>query len=293
MKGTVNKGFVCLLDVLGFKSLTDDQMVRVVDTLEDTWKRILPDALSAHIGNERRLETPTALLFQDTIAIAFPLTGDRVIAQTVFYAINNSIGLLYCCLLADGIKVRGAVGYGTIYVREHGVFGTAVYDASSEYERANWAGIHYTPEAAKLIAGWIGWAAREGTNVSIPYQGTDHHEFEIQFPFFRIPFKDADNSKSVCDPNVQRRESRVAIPWPKDYRLVMSTAQILGVDRRTVSTQVHAILDPELEHADDCVKLKIANTLEFCDKYLHKFPQVNSPVEWYGPLPPPMKESSS
>ncbi|GMV23840.1 MAG: hypothetical protein D8M52_10820 [Chlorobi bacterium] len=140
----IDKGFVAILDVLGFGRLSEQDQSAVASVLEHTIDRLLPmfDSMSSDTVTGR-LKSTKFRMFSDTIVIAFPREPNGAVNQDMFHFISDYLGSLFCLLLDQNIPLRGAVGYCTIVEGKYGIYGKAVVDAKYEYEATSWAGIHY------------------------------------------------------------------------------------------------------------------------------------------------------
>lgn len=273
-------GFVALLDVLGFGRLTDEEMTRVVVQLEQCNDEILPQIFELLSEEKKRwMQKPKVTLFSDTIIMAFPRVPKSYISQDIFHFINDCVGQLFCLLLSEGIKLRGAIGYGTILQRKHIIYGRAILDARAEYEETSWAGVHYSHHAGYYAAKWCEWSINNGSKDRRMLPGTDHRLNKCQFSVAPIPFKP--NCKFPEEMPEALRKSRFVVPWPKDYRTIVDFQRAVALDTSSIHTLVHAILDPDLAIDDQHVREIIGHTLAYFDAYIKEFPGVNSQ------LPPP------
>lgn len=277
-------GFVALLDVLGVKQMSDEQMKRIVLLLEKVNDEVLPEMTEAvlHLGS-RWLKRPIARLFSDTIIIAFPRVEESNLAQDTFHLINDYLGSVFCLFLSDNIKVRGAVGYGTIHEAKYGIFGTAINNASAEYEMTSWAGIHYTIESTSVALKWHRWAEDNDIKDSRFLIGTTHNLNHTHFYLARVPFKVGYRLPERITP--EHAATRLVVPWPKDYRTIINYSKHIANDRSTMYTLVHGILDDEANNGSDRVREIVSNTLSLFDRYIEHFPDVNQPLSIEGPLP--------
>lgn len=280
-----DNGFVALLDVLGFKRMSTERQRAVVDTLEQAVDEVFPLIGGLRYDDYARwLKKPCVRMFSDTIVIAFPRTPYGPIAQDLFHFLNDTLGLLYCCLFTDGVLLRGSVGYGRIWERRYGVFGSAIIDAQAEYEETSWAGIHYSANATSVIAEWHAWAMERGVNDSRQLAGTGHNLNQTQFYVADVPFKSSCKLPASIPPEWERK--RFIVPWPKYFRAIHDIPRILANDHMTQHARIHKVLDSELQRCQsDRVQEILTYTMDFADTYLSRFPDLNLPIEWRGPLP--------
>lgn len=281
----IDKGFVAILDVLGFGGLSEKEQSQVASILEQTIDRILPTFDSTMSDSVKgRMKAPFVRMFADTIIIAFPRESDGAVNQDMFHFVNNYLGLLFCLLLTHNVLIRGAVGYGTIVGGTYGIYGKAVNDAKKEYEATSWAGIHYTPAATSFIAKWQVWAVSNDVKDVRTLPGTAHNANQTQFFVARVPFKPLHKHESTIDPRLVSH--RFTVPWPKDLRFVIEARDILLVEPKTAHTRAVEILSAGLDTCQDRVREIRNNTIGFLESYLGHFPDVNSAFEVRGPIPP-------
>lgn len=128
------RGFVALLDVLGFSSLimagdAPERLTRYLGTIRETLRQ----------GAEIEY-----VVFSDTIVLT---TGDD--SDQSFLALLKHSSALFGSLLKEGIALRGAITCGS-FVRENtsgGVFvaGRAIVEAYSFENQQDWVGIMLAP----------------------------------------------------------------------------------------------------------------------------------------------------
>jgi hypothetical protein len=278
-------GFVALLDVLGFKTMDEARQIQVSDLLEQAVDEHLPRLWSVQSDRYGRwVQSPIVRMFSDTIVIAFPRAKGGPVAQDLMYFVNDYLGMLFCLLLEDGVKLRGAVGYGSVIERTYAVLGSALLDAEREYEATSWAGIHYTFKAMSFIMRWHQWAQEQNITDNRLLPGTEHRLMLTQFYGVRVPFKSDHTFLVDLDPDMVRH--RFVVPWPKEVQSCFHVSQILSGSYDTTYTRIHRVMDEEFNQcACERVRTILAHTIEFADGYLQKFPDVNTPIEFTGPLP--------
>lgn len=280
-----DNGFVALLDVLGFGSMTEQRRSQVAAALEQAVDSLLPK-LSELMpqSSKQRLKMPVVRMFSDTIIVAFPRIQGTSVIQDMFHFVNDFLGMLFCLLLSDRILLRGAVGYGTILERKYGIYGTAILDAKNEYEETSWASIHFTVAATSFMAKWHQWAMENGVSDTRLLPGTTYVMNRTQFYVSNVPFKSS--HKFSSDIPLTEVGKRFVVPWPKDLRTVIESEHILAQKQTTSYTRIHEVMDVEFAHGSERVREIITNTLDFAETYLTRFPDVNRPLNWEGPLPP-------
>ncbi|MBK6291626.1 MAG: hypothetical protein KA339_00070 [Candidatus Kapabacteria bacterium] len=279
-----DNGFVALLDVLGFGSMTEQRRSQVAAALEHAVDSLLPklSEMMPHSSKER-LKEPVVRMFSDTIIVAFSRIQGASVIQDMFHFVNDFLGMLFCLLMSDRILIRGSVGYGTIIERKYGIYGTAILDAKNEYEETSWASIHFTVAATSFIAKWHLWAMENGVSDTRLLPGTAHVMNRTQFYVSNVPFKSSHKFSSDIPPTMIGK--RFVVPWPKDLRTVIESEHILAQKQTTSYTRIHEVMDVEYEHGSERVREIITNTLDFAEAYLARYPDVNRPLNWEGPLP--------
>lgn len=282
---STDTGFVALLDVLGFKDMEPSRQQAVADSLELVVDEVWPKMVGmTHDSYSRWLNKPCVRMFSDTIVIAYPRPPQGPVAQDLFHFVNDTLGLLYCYLFTDGFLLRGSIGYGSIWERRYGVFGSAIIDAKAEYEETSWAGIHYSAEATSVVTRWHVWAKEHGVADDRELMGTEHNLNQTQFYVADVPFKPSCKLPTSIHPHYAGK--RFVVPWPKDIRAIYDIANILRNDQKTTYARIHEVLDVELQRCNsDRVREILTNTTNFANTYVARFPDVNRPIEWQGPLP--------
>lgn len=280
-----DNGFVALLDVLGFKRMPHERQKAVVDTLEQVVVEVWPEVSALkHVDYSRWLKKPCVRMFSDTIVIAYPRTPNGPVAQDLFHFVNDTLGLLYCYFFTERILLRGSVGYGSIWEGRYGVYGSAIIDARGEYEETSWAGVHYSANATSVMARWHEWAMKRGVHDDRQLAGTEYNLNQTQFFVADVPFKESCELPAHLPAEWVRK--RFVVPWPKDIRTVYDFQNILANDYKTTYERIHEVLDTELERCEsDRVHKILTYTTKFADTYLSRFPELNLPIEWQGPLP--------
>lgn len=280
-------GFVAVLDVLGFKSMTVEQQVNVASLLEQAVDEILPQLWVLRAEQVTRwLQPPIVKMFSDTIVVAFPMKPENRVAQDLFHYVNDYLGMLFSHLLLEGVKLRGTVGYGTVIDRKYSLLGRAIVDAACEYESTSWSGIHYSVAASAVIEGWRSWVVEDGgERYERTLPATEHNLNQAQFYETNVPFKENHKLPTTMKPETARL--RFTVPWPKDVRGILHVRQLLLSEPEHPYTRIRRVLEPEIESCHDpSVKIKLVNTLEYASRYLQQFPGTNEPLRVSGPLPP-------
>ena len=140
--GQRRRGFVALLDVLGFTSLISGEEA---EGPLNTYQRILGDLL-----HNVKDSFVSAVAFSDSIVLTTDATTEDDFLTLALFCSD-----LFGSLLAAGIPVRGAISAGT-YLRtnmEKSVFvaGRPIIEAHRYETKQNWVGIMLTPSAYKCI----------------------------------------------------------------------------------------------------------------------------------------------
>jgi hypothetical protein len=281
-----DNGFVALLDVLGFKSMSDEKQQVVAALLEHACDEVLPTIWQISAERyERWLQVPVVRMFSDTIVIAFPQTKGSSVAQDQFHLVNDYLGMLFCLFLSEGLMLRGAIGYGSIIVRKYSILGSAIIDASVEYEATSWAGIHCTVCATRFVFRWHKWARETGVVDDRTLPLSDHNLNQALFYVTKVPFKQSCNR--LANVPIEIAALRFTVPWPKDYRTIFATRAVLAGEYHSTHTQILGVINAEQEKTDsDRVREILCNTLGFAERYLGRFSDYNAPLIWEGPLPP-------
>lgn len=152
-KNITNNGFVALFDILGFKSLREKLgTYKLAEKYEYFASTTLEYAAanSIDIKNRKPLQNEFSCekrIFSDTVLFIRQnntLNDLIAILLTSYYALGHSLS-------GSKMALRGAIGYGDIYVNGDIIVGSAVEDAAQYYEKQNWAGCMLTLECQKFI----------------------------------------------------------------------------------------------------------------------------------------------
>src|SRR5215470_15169194 len=134
------KGFVALLDVLGFKELvTRDE------------HRAYMELVAELIEGRQRDEPLQYVLFSDTVVINTTKDGEAIL-----WELSRACSALFAALLLKDIPVRGAVAYGEFDRSLEDANGTIVAGRpiveAYQYElKQNWLGVMFCPSILRLF----------------------------------------------------------------------------------------------------------------------------------------------
>lgn len=271
------KGFVALIDVLGFNSFEHKKQLSVVELITHFVDDLLPKMSQLRPEQYQRwLSAPITMAYSDTIVIAFPLNPERRIAQDAFYWINTIIGKLQALFLLDGILLRGAVGYGELHLWKYGVFGSAVSDVKDEFESTDWSGVHYGTRACSIAANWLKYKFDNDVEDKRTVPGTNLSLLYTNFIPWSVPFKE----------NTRTNQLRMVVPWPQEIALVCTVENIILENSPTPSTRIQNAVEPLMSSGNKELVKKGINTLEFTDWFFNKYPDFNIVPEIRGQLPP-------
>lgn len=272
-----DKGFVALIDVLGFASFDSAKQRLVADLIVSFVDNIVPQILETEWQqNTRWFAHPDVRAYSDTIVLIFQLSAERRIAQDVFYSINTFIGRLLSLFLLDGILLRGAIGYGDVHVWKYGVYGSAVIDVKSEFEQTDWSGVHYGNCACSVAAQWLKFKFENKITDTRTIHHTSHSAFETNFVPWIVPFKS----------NVQVSPQRFVVPWPKEIATTMTFDEIIQDSAPTPILRVLRAVEPLVESGQTSLEIKGRNTRDFVQWYLNRFNEFNVVPEVRGQIPP-------
>jgi hypothetical protein len=139
-------GIVCLVDALGAKNYTDEDIGNFLES-----RKVILSALSDKAEDQVTkggIEDPLIAIFNDTIIIAISYKdGDRGLEKKAILSIGIIVRKLLSDGLSKGILFRGAIGLGHFYSDQgkDTIIGPAVSDAASWYEKPEFIGCIFTP----------------------------------------------------------------------------------------------------------------------------------------------------
>lgn len=270
----VERGFVALIDVLGFVTFAPAKQRLVVDLIAHFVDDAVPKLLEAEWHNNGRwFARPVVRAYSDTIVLLFPLNSERRIAQDVFYSINAFIGRLQSLFLLDGVLLRGALGYGDLCIWKYGVYGSAVVDVKSEFENTNWSGVHYGAQACRVAAQWLRYKIQDGIIETRTIHHTSHSAYDTNFVLWNVPFKTAVS-----------HTQRLVVPWPKEIAITMTFEEIVLNSAPTPFMRVLHAVEPLMQSSESSLAAKGRNTLDFVRWYLSRFSDFNVIPEVSGPI---------
>jgi len=222
---TIQRGFVALLDVLGFRAL------------------VLGDGDEAHL--RRYLERLRQALDDETVGpkVDYVVFSDSIVLTTKDDSAESLQLLLLRCsralglMLKEEIALRGAIAHGSFFRSgtESGVFvaGRPVIDAYTFEKAQDWVGImlapstirkvpdlakrctiyasHYgTPEGQLIVRNQLPWAAFVQSYDGIPFHGENPSDSAVFSGFAIVP------SDGIAEPNALRdsiKGSMEALEW--------------------------------------------------------------------------------
>lgn len=240
-------GLVAIIDALGVRALTDDEIVRflkVRNSVAQSLKSLISEAATRGARPPKNLHT---FLLNDTIVIVLESDGIATFADVA--AMCWLLTGLFVPAFLGGVLFRGAVAIGDFYVDPdmNTVLGPAVVDAADWHDKAEWVGVHFTPSSSLMIQRFMfdttsfrEWAVLK---YSVPLkQGKAPDQFVL-------------NWLGEC---VGHLLSEHPSPGPRSQRRPMTRKHFLELlARGRISHETHA---------------KYANTLAYIDWYLQNNP---------------------
>ena len=198
-----DRGLVAILDALGATDYSEQEIARFLKSREVVLQ-LLNEKAEAVLG-QIKADRVTSFTFNDTVVLVY-LTQKAATLNDV-QAFCTLLRKFVIDSLVNRILFRGAIAIGSFYVNEktNTVMGPAVTDAAAWYDRADWIGIHATPQATILIQSLL---EREG-------KGLDH--LIVDYP---VPLKD--------EPAPRLK----AVNWPKAFFVSNLTPCAAGEDPR-------------------------------------------------------------
>ena len=149
---TPNYGLVCLVDALGAKAYSDND---IMDFLKS--REVIHQALKDKCDDQvesRNINEPKLAFFNDTIIIALEYDKNSDEAE---YNSLKAMGIIVRKLISDGISkkilFRGAIGIGSFFLdlKRDTIIGQAVADAVNWYEAPDIIGCILTPRTGIVL----------------------------------------------------------------------------------------------------------------------------------------------
>ena len=227
------EGVVYILDALGASGFSDEKIesfLRVRKDLIELVESQAEEIENSVSGESWHLNKPSTYTFGDSIIICYEFSENNKHAQILSTAIIMQN--LLCQSMSRGIMFRGAFAIGS-YIEEsdsNTVMGSAVADAASWYERADWMGVVSTPKA----------------NITIELQVEEKHLKPDVLWKYPVPLK---SSKSF---------ELYTIPWPSAL-----IGKVEGTDAtRVLAAALHSYSVPL------GTEMKFKNTIEYYKNFL-------------------------
>lgn len=138
-------GVVAILDALGAKNYTDDEIRLFLSSRERVLSLLNRQAEGLGTIQPSELGTFT---FNDTIIVVLK-TGQRSATLKKIATFAAVIRQFLVNSMANGLLFRGAAAIGTFYLddQRNTVMGDAITDAAQWYEQSDWIGVHFTPHS--------------------------------------------------------------------------------------------------------------------------------------------------
>jgi hypothetical protein len=206
------QGFVLLLDALGAKTFTRDQIQQFVES-HRLVVRVLQDVLPAMEARRDNSDTfvggpARVLAFGDTFAILWPATSRESVAWVrELQEFSAAAAYVMAVAFISGLQLRGAMAVGEFYVESNIAIGPAVADAAEWYEQPQLIGVMATPatqrvisEALSQLAGAVSQPveSRTGRSLTDRLDGLVGDLTRLFWPGFVLPLKDGSTSQQLC-----------------------------------------------------------------------------------------------
>lgn len=146
-------GMIAIVDALGARNYNEERIEKFVESR----RRVLELLSNDKTAMQDRIDPEDVEVFtlNDAVIIAYN-AGEQ---QPTPRQVRTFIIILlkfFVRSLSEGILFRGAIAIGDFYMnrRENVVMGPAVSDADDWYEKAEWIGVHTTPDTTLAIRQW-------------------------------------------------------------------------------------------------------------------------------------------
>ena len=158
-------GLVAILDALGAKNYSDDEIGRFLDSRDIVLEKLAERARAGKI-DKSRLQVFT---FGDTIVVVYRAIQDVSYKDLGEFGLRMRAFMMHS--LTNQILFRGAISLGRLYVDDdtNTVMGAAVSDAADWYDKADWIGLQATPHASLYIEAKLRRAGKRLENVFVDH----------------------------------------------------------------------------------------------------------------------------
>jgi hypothetical protein len=162
--------FVAILDALGVRTYSKQQVKIFLES-----RQLVLEAAATlaekHLNRFDKLRL-SRFAFQDTVIICYRIddTSPRCIPD--FETACHLLRAFEMLSLRRGVLFRGAYSLGEVYhvsEADNTVMGPAVSDAAAWYEKADWIGVHATPEASQISDNLIQSSTSDLAHVLVDY----------------------------------------------------------------------------------------------------------------------------
>jgi len=158
-------GLVAILDALGAKNYSEQEIFRFLDSRNIVLEKLNERARAGKI-DKSRLQVFT---FGDTIVIVYRAIQDDNYKDLGDFGLRMRAFMMHS--LTNQILFRGAISLGRLYVDDttNTVMGEAVSDAADWYDKADWIGLQTTPHASLYIEAKLHRTGKRLENVFVDH----------------------------------------------------------------------------------------------------------------------------
>ena len=145
------QGIIAVLDALGAATYNDNEISKFLSSRERVLELMARKANAKNVRGDMNIEFVKTFTFNDTVLIVYCTPGQPTLNDILHFCLL--LRKFMVDSLVQGILFRGSVSIGNFYVDDHSntVMGTAVTDAASWYDSADWVGINATPHATMVV----------------------------------------------------------------------------------------------------------------------------------------------
>jgi hypothetical protein len=248
-------GFIVLLDALGIKTLSSDEVSSFMKQRKFVLQiidEIMPWLVSRWQSEIDGPDLPSFLTFGDTFIILFPLKApDKMIFLQSFQEFSSALGYLISLSFIAGLKLRGALSYGEFYYDKGVIIGPAIADAACWYEQTELIGLISTPNTSEILRPYLTVNSLNSEDKSIKQKVNEVlcNYARLYWPKYDVPSKKTPSINTLC------------LNWP--YQLLLLGPEITEFTGEHVSSFLYRKLRTAKKPPE--AKTKYDNTKIFYD----------------------------
>lgn len=208
MRLSQKHGMIAIMDALGAARYGRLEIDKFLESRQRVLNILHEKAHAKEVRGEIETSAVSTFTFNDTVLIVFRTPSAPSLKDVEHFGLL--LRKFQVDSLAQGILFRGTIGIGTFYVDEgsNTVMGSAVTDAATWYNVAEWVGINATPHASMVIQSLLEQSDQRLERVlvdyAVPFKGGSTQTLKaVNWPkgFYVVgvrPLKNGENERAKC-----------------------------------------------------------------------------------------------